>query len=179
LRGINQLLNASAVLAALEALRERLPVSAQDIRSGLLSVELPGRFQVLPGRPAIILDVAHNPHAAAALAQNLKRTGYYRYTYAVFGAMRDKDINGIFKYLLASVDHWYLTDLPVPRAASAAEIEMHARAAGFRAHKDARLSCFAMPAQAYAAACADAGENDRIIVFGSFHTVGSVMAWRA
>ena len=78
LRGANQLLNASAALAALEALRMRLPVGAQEVRAGLAMVELPGRFQVLPGRPTTVLDVAHNPHAAAALAQNLGNMGFHR-----------------------------------------------------------------------------------------------------
>ena len=95
LRGANQLLNAAAVLAALENLRDRLPVGAQEVRNGLAMVDLPGRFQVLPGRPTVILDVAHNPHAAATLAQNLDNMGFHRYTYAVFGAMHDKDISGV------------------------------------------------------------------------------------
>ena len=73
LRGDYQLANASACLAALETLRDRLPVSGDDVRTGLLTAENPGRFQVLPGRPAVILDVAHNRAAAAALAQNLSR----------------------------------------------------------------------------------------------------------
>jgi dihydrofolate synthase / folylpolyglutamate synthase len=84
LRGANQLLNASGALAALEALAERLPVSQQAVRQGLLAVELPARFQVLPGRPATILDVAHNPHAAAVLAENLDSMGYFPVTHAVF-----------------------------------------------------------------------------------------------
>ena len=89
LRGANQLLNASAVLAALEALKIELPVGAQEVRTGLVTVELPGRFQVLPGRPTVILDVAHNPHAASALNQNLGNMGYHPYTFAVFGSMHD------------------------------------------------------------------------------------------
>lgn len=119
LRGANQLLNACAALGALEVLRDRLPVTAQDVRMGLANVELPGRFQVLPGRPSVILDVAHNPHAAAVLAQNLSSMGYFPYTYAVFGAMEDKDIAKIVATLKDQVDHWCLTDLPIPRAASA------------------------------------------------------------
>lgn len=78
LRGANQLINTSAALAGLEALRDRLPVSAQDIRLGLANVELPGRFQVLPGKPAVVLDVGHNPHAAAVLSQNLGNMGFFR-----------------------------------------------------------------------------------------------------
>ena len=101
LRGANQLLNASAALAALEVLRLELPVGAQEVRTGLVMVELPGRFQVLPGRPTVILDVAHNPHAAAALGQNLGNMGFHRYTYAVFGIMEDKDIDGVIAPMAA------------------------------------------------------------------------------
>ncbi len=123
LRGANQLLNASAVLAALDALRMRLPVGAQEVRSGLMMVDLPGRFQVLPGRPAVILDVAHNPHAAATLAKNLDNMGFHPFTYAVFGSMLDKDIDGVIAHLKPCVDHWCVTDLPSPRAASAQQIK--------------------------------------------------------
>ena len=116
LRGANQLLNASAALAALEAMRSLLPVSQQAVRHGLLSVELAGRFQVLPGRPTIVLDVAHNPHAAAALAQNLDNMGFFPYTYALVGVMRDKDLAGVLGALGERVDHWLLTGLPSARA---------------------------------------------------------------
>ncbi len=180
LRGANQLLNASAALAALEVLRERLPLGAQEVRSGLVLVELPARFQVLPGRPSVILDVAHNPHAAATLAQNLDNMGFYPYTHAVFGAMADKDIAGILAQLRERVDHWYLTDLPLPRAASAAALADALAKAGIAESSgpdsECRIRCFATPAEAYAAARNDAGENDRIVVFGSFLTVAGVMA---
>src|SRR5206468_1607481 len=130
LRGANQLLNASAALAALEVLRNRLPVGAQEVRTGLVMVELPGRFQVLPGRPTVVLDVAHNPHAAATLAQNLDNMGFHRYTYAIFGAMEDKDIDGVIAQLKSCIDHWYVTDLPLPRAASAEQLKQKLLAAG-------------------------------------------------
>ena len=74
--------------------RSQLPVSQQAVRQGLLTVQLPARFQVLPGKPAIVLDVAHNPHAAAVLAQNLDMMGFYPRTHAVFGMLNDKDIGG-------------------------------------------------------------------------------------
>jgi dihydrofolate synthase/folylpolyglutamate synthase len=92
LRGANQLVNAAGVLAALAALRERLPVTAQAVRNGLAFVELPGRFQIIPGQPTLVLDVAHNPHSVAALAANLDAMGYFPTTHAVFGAMADKDL---------------------------------------------------------------------------------------
>ncbi|CAN0626496.1 bifunctional folylpolyglutamate synthetase/dihydrofolate synthetase [Burkholderia multivorans] len=178
LRGANQLINASAALAALEALRAQLPVSAQDIRLGLANVELPGRFQVLPGKPSIVLDVAHNPHAAAVLAQNLGNMGYFPYTYAVFGAMHDKDIDGVLQHLKGEIDHWCVTDLPLPRAASAGQLEAALRKAGVDEGADRSVTRFASPADAFRDALERASENDRIVVFGSFHTVAGVMAYR-
>jgi dihydrofolate synthase / folylpolyglutamate synthase len=178
LRGANQLINTSAALAALEALRERLPVSAQDIRLGLANVELPGRFQVLPGKPSIVLDVAHNPHAAAVLAQNLGNMGYFPYTYAVFGAMRDKDIAGVLAHLKGEIDHWCVTDLPLPRAAAAVDLEAALREAGVNETADSSVTRFETPAAAFQDALKRASENDRIVVFGSFYTVAGVMAYR-
>jgi dihydrofolate synthase/folylpolyglutamate synthase len=182
LRGANQLLNASAALAALEALRHRLPVGAQEVRNGLVMVDLPGRFQVLPGRPSIILDVAHNPHAAATLAQNLDNMGFFSYTYAVFGAMHDKDIDGVIAQLKDRVDHWCVTDLPLPRAASAEQLKKKLLDAGVvpkaQAGAEKTIETFASPADAFANARSRAGENDRIAVFGSFLTVAGVMEAR-
>ncbi|OON61243.1 bifunctional tetrahydrofolate synthase/dihydrofolate synthase [Massilia sp. KIM] len=180
LRGANQLLNASAALAALEALRMQLPCGAQEVRAGLAMVELPGRFQVLPGRPTQVLDVAHNPHAAATLALNLGNMGFHRYTYAVFGIMQDKDIEGVIAPMLQYVDHWCVADLDSPRSAKAGDL-----AATLQAHRpagakegDFSVTPFANPAEAYANALSRAGENDRIVVFGSFYTVAGVMAAR-
>jgi dihydrofolate synthase/folylpolyglutamate synthase len=180
LRGANQLLNAAAALAALEVLRLELPVGAQEVRTGLVVVELPGRFQVLPGRPTVILDVAHNPHAASALAQNLGNMGFHPYTYAVFGVMQDKDIAGVVAPMAQHIDHWCVTALPSPRSAEPEqlagiidELMPDDGQAGERT-----IKTFADPAQAYADAMSRAGENDRIVVFGSFYTVAGVMAAR-
>lgn len=179
LRGANQLLNASAALAALEVLRQRLPVSAQEVRSGLVMIDLPARFQVLPGRPTVILDVAHNPHAAATLAQNLENMGFYRYTFAVFGAMRDKDIDGVIAHLKGRVDHWCVTDLPLPRAATAVQLRQKLLDAGIAPQNEPNAECtiqvFDSPANAFSNARSRAGENDRIAVFGSFLTVAGAM----
>jgi len=178
LRGANQLLNASAVIAALTAVRERLPVGAQEIRNGLAWVELPGRFQVLPGRPTIILDVAHNPHASSALAQNLENMAYHPYTLGVFGVMADKDVNGVLRPMLGLIDHWYLCDLPTQRAMSAKDIGQRLIELGFKEDKDHTIQTFTELGLAYAAALEKAGEGDRMAVFGSFYTVSGVMAYR-
>jgi dihydrofolate synthase / folylpolyglutamate synthase len=178
LRGANQLINTAAALAALEALRERIPVSAQDIRLGLANVELPGRFQVLPGKPQIIYDVAHNPHAAAVLAQNLGNMGFFPYTYAVFGAMRDKDIEGVVNHLKGEIDHWNVTSLPLARGATVEVLVNALREAGVNDTADSSVKSFNSPADAFQDAVNRASENDRILVFGSFSTVGGVMAYR-
>ncbi|MCW5298148.1 bifunctional tetrahydrofolate synthase/dihydrofolate synthase [Herbaspirillum lusitanum] len=179
LRGANQLLNASAALAALEALRDLLPIGAQEVRTGLATVELPGRFQVLPGQPLVILDVAHNPHAAATLAQNLDNMGFHPYTYAVFGSMLDKDIEGVISHLKGKIDHWCVTDLPLPRAATAQQLKDKLLEAGvepeFKPDAACTIETFESPAAAFANAQSRATENDRIVVFGSFLTVAGVM----
>jgi dihydrofolate synthase/folylpolyglutamate synthase len=171
LRGANQLLNASASLAALETLRERLPVSMQAIREGLMAVEWPGRFQILPGQPMVILDVAHNPHAAGALAENLSNIGYAPYTHAVLGMLGDKDVAGVVKLLDGKVDFWHLASLPGPRGLTAAALADIVRESGVKG----AVTTHDNPAQAYLSAKERAGESDRILVFGSFLTVADVM----
>lgn len=180
LRGANQILNATAVLAALEVLKLKLPVGAQEVRTGLVTVELPGRFQVLPGRPSVILDVAHNPHAASALNQNLGNMGFHPYTYAVFGSMQDKDIDGVLAAMAEHVDHWCLAGLPSPRAATASELaaKVQIMLEDKPDSSEHTVAIFDDPAQAFANAMSRAGENDRIVVFGSFLTVAGVMKAR-
>ena len=174
LRGANQLVNASGVLAALTALRERLPITAQAVRNGLAFVELPGRFQIIPGQPTLVLDVAHNPHSVAALAANMDAMAYFPTTHAVFGAMADKDLASMLAKVNPLIDRWYFTDLPTVRAASGATLL--ARWAAQNTRKDARGSAFFDPMSALEAAIAAADPTDRIVVFGSFYTVGGVLA---
>jgi len=173
LRGANQLLNASGVLAALEIMRPQLPVTAQAIRNGLAMVALTGRFQIVPGEPILVLDVAHNPHSVAALAANLDAMGFYPCTHAVFGAMADKDLPGMLKKVLPMVDAWYFTDLPLPRATTAAQLKDHWQQMNKR--QDVKASQHGSPQKALEAAITAAGPTDRILVFGSFYTVGGVL----
>lgn len=181
LRGANQLLNASGVLAALEAVKAALPVSAQDVRRGFSLVELPGRFQVLPGRPAVILDVAHNPHAAAHLVRNLQSMGFFRLTYAVFGMLSDKDIDAVIGHMKGAVDHWICCSLPGPRGSSARDLAARLRAAGIedrtdeRAGVDSSVVCVPTAAEGLALARGRATGDDRILVFGSFLTVANAL----
>ncbi len=169
LRGRIQLRNASGALCALDALRERLPVAMQDVRRGLAEVEILGRFQVLPGRPQVILDVAHNVQAAKTLADNLAASGYSPETIAVCGMLRDKDIAGVLREVAPRITQWHLASLGGGRGARAAELASHLEGKA--------LKKFSSPADAFAAAREAAGENDKLVVFGSFLTVGEVIAW--
>lgn len=173
LRGANQLLNAAGVLAAFEALQDRLPISAQAVRTGLALVELPGRFQIVAGQPTLVLDVGHNPQAIAVLAQNLDQMGFYPRTHAVFGAMRDKDLRGVLQPLLPLIDSWHVCSLPIERAATAEELDTRLRE--LLSGRDVPVHSHADPQAALAAAVAAADPSDRIVVFGSFYTVGGVL----
>ena len=167
LRGAMQLRNASAALAALDTLRDRLPIAMQDVRRGLGEVTLPGRFQVLPGRPQVVLDVAHNPEAAALLAANLGESGFAPETIGVFGMLRDKDIAGVVRAISPRITRWHLASLPGPRGAEAKQL-----AGVLRELKiEAPIAEHETVAAALAAARKEAAENDKIVVFGSFVTV--------
>lgn len=198
LRGANQLLNASAALAALEALRDRLAIAAQSVRQGFALVDWPGRFQVLPGRPAIVLDVAHNPHAAGHLRSNLDNMGFHPFTHAVFGMLADKDVAEVVRLIKDRVDHWHLVPTSGPRGLSVeqlrailAEQGIDAPAFDWAAAAQARRSggITRQPPEKSVQEYPDAGSawallpdavdaNDRIVVFGSFLTVAAVMRAR-
>lgn len=171
LRGVGQLANAACAIAALDALRDRLPVSAQEIRRGLATVSLPGRCQVWPGRPEIVLDVAHNPQAVQALARNLAEMRPAARTWGICGMMADKDSEAVVSAMKAVIDDWLPCDLPTTRAAAAAQLA--ALIAKVGAGRTA--GTFASPAAALEQARADAGADDRIVIFGSFLTVAGAL----
>lgn len=175
LRGARQLDNAAAALTAVELLRERLPMSMQAVRRGLIEIALPGRFQIIPGRPALILDVAHNPQAVEGLARSLGSMGFFRNTLAVVGMLADKDIAATLAPLAGKIDRWLLADLDGPRAAPAAALAAVVNGSTSAGKLGGEVECFDSPAAAYARARKLAGEDDRIVAFGSFLTVAAVM----
>ncbi len=173
LRGAFQLHNASAVLAALDVLKDKLPVSMEAVRRGLVEVELSGRFQFIPGKPQLILDVAHNPHAARSLAQNLANLPPAK-TFAVFAMLKDKDMAGVVRALDAQIDKWLVAGIDAPRGATATELEQVLQNMQVRGEIIACDSILGALNQASNLA----GENDRIAAFGSFYTVAEVMRAR-
>ena len=174
LRGANQLLNAAAVMAACEAVRDLIPVPMQAIRQGFMLVELPGRFQVMPGRPTVVLDVAHNPQAAGVLNENLASMGFFPETWAVIGMLSDKDVAGVVRLLRDRIDHWLVASLPGPRGLDAAKLAAILQEVGV----SGEIAEFDSPSAAYEVAVGRAAEGDRIVIFGSFLTVADVMAAR-
>lgn len=170
LRGAHQLGNAAAALAALACLRERLPVEPAAVRAGLRATRLSGRFQIVPGPVEWILDVAHNPHAARVLADNLRDRPCSGQTFAVVGLLADKDADGIIRTLDGVVDSWHPVTLAGSRGRDGEELAARLRAEGRPA----------LPAHDIMEACQTvktiAASGDRIVIFGSFHTVAPVLA---
>jgi len=185
LRGAHQLRNAAGVLAALEALAHRLPVDQAAVRQGLASAQLAGRFQVMPGRPTVILDVAHNPHAACALAEALRQhadpagaAGAHAgpRTHAIFGMLRDKDAAAVVQALHGVVDHWHLVPTGGERGRSVAELA--AALAGAQAQAaPVATQAHGSVAQALQDLQARVDPDDRIVVFGSFVIVAEALRW--
>ncbi len=189
LQGRYQLNNAACAITAIESLQSRLPVEIDAIKNAMLLVRLAGRFQTVSkfaatsDTPWVILDVAHNPHAAKALAENLRaiktqssnvRTGK---TFAVFAMLADKDIKGVIDAVKHEIDAWYVAGIDHARGALAKDLaEMIAGVipnASIQTFNDAnnayQQACIDIEA------CIDVNENDKIIVFGSFFTVSTVM----
>jgi dihydrofolate synthase/folylpolyglutamate synthase len=176
LAGRFQYQNAAGVLMACSLLGASLPVPRAAFEAGLRRVTLPGRFQRLPWDGVVcILDVAHNVGGAVALAQTLADQPVPGRTRAVVAILGDKDIEGMIAALAAQVNAWFLAPLPVERAAPVGRLRgcVARRAAGTPA-----IVCSSV-ADAWRTARAASLPGDRIVVFGSFYTVGEILQARA
>jgi dihydrofolate synthase/folylpolyglutamate synthase len=169
--GAYQLRNAAGALAGLEALRSRLPVSKPAVCQGLTEARLPGRFQRIGHAPDVILDVAHNPEAARALAATLREQPVSGRTLAVVGMLADKDASGVFAALSKDIDAWWVCTPDSPRAREASKLATILRAQAGAA----TISVQPDVNTALAEARIVAREGDRILIFGSFYTVAAVL----
>jgi dihydrofolate synthase/folylpolyglutamate synthase len=172
LAGGQQPANAAAAIAALRELRDRLPLEPAAIARGLREVRLRGRFEIVGGDPQWILDVAHNPEAAAVLAENLRALPAARRTFAVVGILKDKDAPALVAPMLPLVDQWIVASTSGPRGQSAAEL---------RARCAPRLDRHCTEAGGISEACeiarGEAHAGDRVVVYGSFQTIGPALEW--
>lgn len=155
--------NAATALAALRA--SPLNVDEAIIRRSLHQAMLPGRFQTVAESPRVILDVAHNPHAAGYLAGRLAEVPRNGKVHAVVGMLHDKDIAGTLACLSPQVDYWYCAPLDGPRGATAEQLMVHLEGA----------QAFGSVELAWRQALQQATEQDIVLVCGSFHTVAQVM----
>ena len=174
LRGSHQIINASAAITCIELLSSVFPVSQAAIRHGLASVELPARFQVLPGKPSIILDVAHNEAAAKMLSKNLDAIGFFPQTIAVVGMLNDKDAISIFKPLFKKIDIWIFVDLDEKKAGNRSRTSISLMNSIKVIDDSAKVYCFNQPINGFNKATELADKQDRIIIFGSFITISSI-----
>ena len=164
--------NACGCLMAVSCLKDTLPLSVTNIRTGLLAARNPGRMQMIIGSPLQILDVAHNPHAAIALAKTLQQQPALGRTRAVVAMLKDKDRLAVLAAMQSQVDAWYVASLDLPRGGSAEELSQYIS----ELQQQAPCQKYETVAKAYAAAYNDSAAEDRVVVFGSFHTVAEVMA---
>jgi dihydrofolate synthase/folylpolyglutamate synthase len=172
LPGLHQVDNAASVLAALSCVQSRLPVGRGQIERGLLAAFTPGRFQRVRALDRNwILDVAHNPDAAGVLARNLGEPDRGRRTLAVCGMLADKDVASVLRELSSVVDCWYAISTPGERGLASGELARRGAALGIDMVDSGPLP------SAMATAAREARSEDRIVVFGSFHTVGPALEW--
>ena len=172
LAGDFQLNNAASAVHAVQHLNNILPTTQANIYEALRAVKLTGRFQQIHSQPEILVDVAHNPHAARSLAHNLQAKPTFGRSFAVLAMLADKDMEGVIRELIGEMDAWYLADIHSPRGAKAKDLQKillkHA--------KKSSIQIFANVGAAIDAAYKNAAKNDRIIVFGSFYTVADAIA---
>jgi dihydrofolate synthase / folylpolyglutamate synthase len=175
LLGDIQFTNAATAVAALEEIAPRLTIAADAVAQGLSQVRLVGRFQVIKPAtvsPTWVLDVAHNPDAARVLERNLNANPVPGRTLGVCGILADKDASGIAEILDVSIDEWWCASLDGVRGRSGEELANAVRG---------KVATNVEAADSVAAACAAALKvatpHDRIVVFGSFHTVGPALDW--
>jgi dihydrofolate synthase/folylpolyglutamate synthase len=170
--GAAQYDNASAVLQALHCLGDRLPVSRAAIEAGLRAVRLAGRFQIVPGSTEWVLDVAHNPAAAATLAAQLQSHPAAGRTLAVCGILGDKDVEAIAQALRGRFDGWIVAGLSGSRAIAPNVLAERLRQQGANV-----LAISESVERACETAARLAISGDRVVVFGSFLTVGPALEW--
>lgn len=172
LPGAVQIGNAATVLAALEPLAERLGVTRPAAEQGLRTVTLAGRFErrADPRGFEWVLDVAHNPDSARVLAESLHEYPVAGRTFAVCGMLADKDVASALTHLRGAFDAWYAATTEGPRGLTAAQLAERAAALGIAMTPGGSI------AGAMQAAAAQARGGDRIVVFGSFHTVGPALS---
>lgn len=166
-----QMVNAAGVLAALTVLSDRFPVDIQAIRKGLQEFNLAGRFQIVPDKAQLILDVAHNCQSAALLVRNLKALPLQGKTHVLIGMLKDKDHRAIFREMSGIADFWHIITLDNPRGADSHMLSEVLAGMGLNRN----ISCYNSAADALNNIREIVEPQDRIVITGSFLTVGAAI----
>ncbi|MCX7564457.1 bifunctional tetrahydrofolate synthase/dihydrofolate synthase [Xanthomonadaceae bacterium XH05] len=174
LRAPAQLGNASAAITALRAILPPLPLDEQHIAAGVATATLPGRMQVIPGPVEVVLDVAHNPQAAQQLASWLQANRASGATLAVFAALADKDVANEVAAVMGQIDIWLLAGLTGVGGREQSVEALWQKVGALLSRSLATRHVSVAEALSEARRMARAG--DRIVVFGSFHTVAEALA---
>ncbi|SCN47849.1 Dihydrofolate synthase / Folylpolyglutamate synthase [methanotrophic endosymbiont of Bathymodiolus azoricus (Menez Gwen)] len=173
LKGTHQYRNAAAVITAVQALQNRIPVSKLAIQQGLGSANLLGRFQLINTSPAVLLDVSHNPQAAQTLVEYLQSEFKNTPVHAVFTMMGDKDLPGVIDLVQPCIKHWYISPLDNPRTSTDTDLKKafascHNTQVSY-GFTDFRAAFNAAKTQAQA-------DNGLILVFGAFFLVSECLS---
>ena len=171
LKGSAQLNNLSGVLMCLLSLKKRLPLDDDVIYKAMPDIQVIGRFQVMDGNPLIVLDVSHNPDSTALLSENLKQQSITGKTHAIVAMLKDKDIRESLSNVSDCIDDWTFTGLDVSRA----EKPELLKAAVEEISPASDCNIISNLNQAWDHVYNKAEDDDRIVVFGSFHTVGAII----
>lgn len=172
-----QIDNAAAAIAALYTLRDRLGWNPAALSAGVRSAQVAARLQRLrkPGSAELIVDVAHNPQAAGVLGEWLQQNSVDGRSFAVFGALADKDIGGIVAPLAPHIAHWHLGSLDVETPRGLPASALHTRVLAMM--PDTGIEDHTSIAEALAAANAQANSHDRILALGSFFVAAAALQW--
>ena len=169
LRGTHQLHNLAVAIAALRLLG--VMDDPQAVRCGSPRANLPGRFQTLARAPEIVIDVAHNPHAAKVLAETLRADGCLGTTHALLGMLVDKDVVKVLTIMRDVIDQWHIGGVLQPRGADRTFMEARAASTSLRGTP----IYYDQVEQGYIEARRLLGETDRLIAFGCFYTAAHVL----
>lgn len=166
-----QIQNAAGALMVLRQLQERFPVSIDAVRQGLARFRVNGRFQILPGELQYVLDVAHNVQAARILLENLQHVPSNGRTHVIIGMLRDKDRRGVFEVLNEAADSWHTISLTNSRGTEAELLTQELQAL----ETGKPISTHATMDAALDVVRAEAAPADRVLITGSFLTVGAAL----
>ena len=167
-----QLANSATALAAIDSLKDKIPTEADAVRKGLRDIELRGRFQIVPGKPQIVLDVCHNPQATEIFRSNLSNLPKTGRTVAMFGMLANKDVVGVVAIIKAYIDFWVITELDAEKTLVLSDLQAALTknnvGRDFIREGDSVDHAFQIARQLVS-------DDDRILVIGSFYLVSDVM----